>query len=148
MWMAYCSATGTPPDTAHAVEPFGDGPELADELVALVEQGVKRATACLVADTDSGDGPSPSQVGDLWLVLDGRGRARCILRTAEIRIGAFDTVDEEFAYDEGEGDRTLRFWRDAHAQYFQRRCDALGIEWNEQLPVVFERFELVWPVSA
>jgi uncharacterized protein YhfF len=32
----------------------------------------------------------------------------------------FDDVDEQFAYDEGEGDRSLAYWREAHKCYFTR----------------------------
>ena len=32
----------------------------------------------------------------------------------------FSWIDEAFAFDEGEGDRTLTYWRTAHQSYFER----------------------------
>ena len=48
---------------------FGDGPELADELLDLVIKGVKTATC------STEDEPNTSTPGERWIVLDGRGQA-------------------------------------------------------------------------
>ena len=128
----------------HTVEPFGDSVELADELIALVVDGPKRATAGAVAEYELEGVPLP-RVGDLWIATDGAGRPRAVLRPTEVRTGPLTSVDDGFAWDEGEGDRTLAWWRAAHEGYFRRQCDALGVEFRDDLPVVFERFDLVWP---
>ncbi|GGC63443.1 ASCH domain-containing protein [Chelatococcus reniformis] len=95
--------------------PFGDGPELADELLALILIGRKTAT-CWSAD----EGSKGSEVGKLWVVVDGAGRPRAVLRTVELTRRRFDEVDAAFAADEGEGDLTLAYWRSAHREYFTR----------------------------
>ena len=41
--------------------------------------------------------------------------------------------------------RSRAWWLDAHTRFFTRQCQALGVKFSEDLPVVFERFELVWP---
>jgi uncharacterized protein YhfF len=51
---------------------------------------------------------------------DGKGRPRVVLTTRELVQRRFDDVDEQFAYEEGEGDRSLRYWREAHKRYFTR----------------------------
>jgi uncharacterized protein YhfF len=61
------------------------------------------------------------------------------------RPGALGQVDAAFAWDEGEGDRSLAYWRDAHNRYFARRCQELGVPFTDELLVVFERFDVVWP---
>ena len=53
-------------------------------------------------------------------------------------------VDEQFAWDEGEGDRTLKWWTEAHVRFFAR----LGIDVGKATEMVLERFELVWPVDS
>jgi uncharacterized protein YhfF len=88
--------------------------------------------------------PTP-RVGGHSVVLDGRGEAVCVIRTTETRIGPLASVDDAFAWDEGEGDRTRPDWLDAHLRAFARSCARLGIAWSDDLPVHFERFELVWP---
>ena len=143
MWAAYCAATGTPVEAAHEVDAFGASP---DELVALVLDGTKRATASLLAEYTGPEGAAPLVApGHLWLVTDEAGNARCIVQTTEVRVGPMNTVDEQFAYDEGEGDRTLEYWTRVHSSYFRARCAHLRIPWAKAIMVVFERFELVWP---
>jgi uncharacterized protein YhfF len=111
---------------------FGDGPALADELVDLVVAGRKTAT-CMTPDN-----PDRPQVGQRWIVLDGRGDAACVIETVELTERRFEEVDEAFARDEGEGDRTLETWRRNHRIYFGR----LG-KFEEGMTLVCERFRLV-----
>jgi uncharacterized protein YhfF len=94
---------------------FGDGPALADKLLALVLDGRKTAT-CWAAS----EGLKGTEVGKLMVVLDGTGRPRAVIETVELTQRRFDEMDEAFAYDEDEGDRTLAYWRNAHRDYFTR----------------------------
>jgi uncharacterized protein YhfF len=93
---------------------FGDSPELADELAELVLGGEKRAT-CWAAS----DGPSTA-VGKRVVMLDGAGASRAIIDTVELTRRRFDDLDEAFAFDEGENERTLASWRKAHRSDFGR----------------------------
>ena len=91
---------------------FGDNPELANELVKLVLAGTKRAHCWAESQ-----GLLPAEVGKLMVALDGNGAPRAIVRTLELTKRRFDEVDAAFAFDEGEGDRSLDYWRDAHTRY-------------------------------
>jgi uncharacterized protein YhfF len=53
-------------------------------------------------------------------------------------------VDEEFAYSEGEGDRSLEYWRKAHIRYFKRVLSKIKKEFSEEMPIVCERFKVVY----
>ena len=111
---------------------FGDGPQLADELLDLVIRGVKTATC------STEDEPNTSSPGERWIVLDGRGDPRCVIETTEICYRRFDEVDTAFAFDEGEGDRSLRYWREAHRTYFTRQG-----RFSDTMMLMCERFRLV-----
>jgi len=111
---------------------FGDGPRLANELLALVLRGVKTATC------STEDEPNMSTPGERWIVLDGQGQPRCVIETTEITFRRYGEVDAAFAHDEGEGDRSLAYWRSAHRQYFGR----LG-RFSEDMMLMCERFRLV-----
>ncbi|GLR88309.1 ASCH domain-containing protein [Bradyrhizobium iriomotense] len=111
---------------------FGDGPALADELVELVIKGLKTATC------STEDEPNTSTPGERWVVLDGRGEPRCVIETTEVTYRGFHEVDAAFACDEGEGDRSLAYWRGAHRAYFGR----LG-RFSEDMMLMCERFRLV-----
>jgi uncharacterized protein YhfF len=146
MWRAYDAARPqpNPPEEEPWIGRFGDSPELADELLALVLAGTKRATAGLVRDHVLSSEPLP-RVGGHWVVCDGQGLPRCVLRSVELRIGPLSSVDDAFAWDEGEDDRTRDSWLREHERYFRRTQAARGEAWSDDLEVVFERFRVVWP---
>lgn len=122
---------------------FGDTPEMADELGALVESGVKTGTASLAWEYNHDGEPIP-RPGEHSIVLDGQGEPLCIIETTRVYIEPFDQVDAEHAAAEGEGDRSLEYWREGHWSYFTRRCEVIGREPNECMPVICERFRVVW----
>ena len=94
---------------------FGDGPDLANRLLELVLAGNKCATCWAESQ-----GLLSAEVGKLMVVLDGQGAPKAVVKTIELTKRRFDKVDEAFAYDEGEGDRSLAYWREAHKRYFSR----------------------------
>jgi uncharacterized protein YhfF len=111
---------------------FGDNPALADELLVLVIAGRKTATC------STPDDPNLSRPGERWIVLDGRAEPRCVIETTQITMRRYNEVDAAFAYDEGEGDRSLEYWRDAHRTYFGRQG-----KFSEDMMLVCERFRLL-----
>ena len=149
LWAAYLA---TLPEAERAVlgEPevwaFGDSPELADELVALVLQGIKTATADLVWTVEFEVRQIP-KMGDFSVILDGAGDALCIIQTTDVIIRPYEEVPPEFAYDEGEGDRSLAYWRQAHWRYFGRRCTEMGRDPTMTMPVICERFKVIYQPS-
>ena len=138
-WEAFCSSR---PDAFISDEPddvfaFGNTPEMADKLGALVAGGVKMATTSALEAYEPGE-PLP-QTGELSVVLDGGERPLCVIETTEVRVAE---VDAAFASDEGEGDRSLAYWRAAHERFFS---ETLPGPFDEKMPVVCERFRVVWP---
>ena len=141
-WQAYARRSGVTAD--YQVVAFGDGAAMATELAELVVSGIKRATASLARDYADGVSPLPA-VGDLVVVVDGAGAPRCIWRTTEIAIKPLSAVDDAFARDEGEGDRTRAWWLAAHRRYFGRQAARDGFAFDDTIATVFERFTVVWP---
>jgi uncharacterized protein YhfF len=126
---------------------FGDGPDMADQLAELVVSGPKRATAGLLRDFQVDGEPMPV-VGGHVVVVDGRGTPRCIWRTTEVTIKPLSEADAAFAWDEGEGDRTLPDWLDGHRRFFARQAERQGWQFHDRIETVFERFTVVWPPAA
>ena len=94
-----------------------------------------------------GEDPVP-EVGDRCVLLAGDGQPLAVVRTTDVRVGPLSSVDDAFAWDEGEGDRSRAYWLDAHTRFFRRQCAAQGWDFDDDVEVVFERFELVWPEPA
>lgn len=140
-WAEFVAASGI--DGPHAAWAFGDEscPDLATELAWLVRKGPKRATTGLAAEYEAEGEPFP-RPGDLSVILDGGGEPVCVIRTTKVETRRFGEVDEGFAWAEGEGDRTLAWWRDAHLRFYAAR----GISVDDHSLMVLEHFELLWPL--
>ena len=122
---------------------FGNTSDMADNLGDLVKRGVKIATASL-AWAYQADGEPYPEVGDISIILDGRGDPICIIETTDVEVIAFNTVSEKHAYEEGEGDRSLEYWREVHWAFFAEECNSISREPAEDMPVVCERFRLIY----
>jgi uncharacterized protein YhfF len=143
-WQRYLVSVGDEKAQSYAdLSCFGDSVELADELIDLVLQGQKRASAGTLAEFES-KGVALPEVGDRWIACDGHGIPRAVIETTEVRVGPLSSVDEAFAWDEGEGDRTRADWLQAHTRYFTRTHSARGIPFHPDIPVAFERFDVVY----
>lgn len=145
-WQAYLAtlpANAPAHGAAYVAEPFGDHPALADELGALVLEGKKTATCSSLWEWEA-EGKPVTEVGAFWIVLDGRGAPLCIVQTTEVTVRRFDEVDAAFAYEEGEDDRSLHSWRAGHQRFFTRTLAAIGREFTPEMPLVCERFRVVY----
>jgi len=144
MWHAFlASAADSPGPDSYTAWHFCDTQGAADELAELVLAGHKRATTAALWIHELTGEPLP-RPGDLSVVTDWPGRARCVIRTTSVEIVAFFEVDAEFARAEGEGDGSLAYWREAHWSYFTRELAAFGRLPADDMPLVCERFEVVY----
>ncbi|MGH6611826.1 MAG: GNAT family N-acetyltransferase [Burkholderiaceae bacterium] len=143
-WSDYCRMSKLPESTPYQAWYFGDSAPLAHALAELVLHGPKRATAALGLAADAL--PQTAAVPNGYSVvteLDGTPRA--VIRTTVLERRKFRDVDAAFAWDEGEGDRTLDDWKRAHWNYFSRECEKLDCTMSEDVEVCLERFELLYP---
>lgn len=128
----------------YAVVALGDSEAMADDLLELVLAGIKRATAALARDFGPGRDPLP-KVGDHVVLVDGRNKPRCVWRTTAVDVKPMNAVDDAFAFDEGEGERTRDWWLTAHRASFSAQAKRQGFTFDDTAETVFERFTLVWP---
>ncbi len=78
------------------------------------------------------------------LVLDGSDEPLCVIETMEVEVRPYNEVDTRFAYEEGEGDRSLEQWRETHWRFFTRSLAEIGKEPVPEMPLVWERFQIVY----
>lgn len=117
---------------------FGDTPEQADELLALVLSGLKTATASAYSEYSEGGLPTP---GSLSILLDSGGHPHALIATTDVQVVPFDQVGADHARAEGEGDLSLEHWRIVHRAFFSANGSK---EFSEDMDVVLERFEVVY----
>jgi uncharacterized protein YhfF len=146
-WHAFVQSGAYPPGVnGQDVPPagwFGDNPALADELGQLVYDGVKTATCGALWEWEYDGDPLP-EVGQLEIVLDGQNRPICVMEITEVEIKPYNEVDADFAYEEGEDDRTLASWRAAHWSYFSRVLGRVGRTPEETMPLICQRFRVIY----
>lgn len=142
-WDAYLQLH---PDVAGSYEAwaFGDSPQMADELLDLVIRGIKTGTASNYEIYKTNNELLP-EVGGHSVLLDGDGDPQAIIVTTEVQITPFDEVGADFAYTEGEGDRTLQSWRHDHENFFSRESlTFLKKSFDPKMKVVCENFRVVY----
>ena len=91
------------------------------------------------------DGDALPEVGQYSVVLNEAQEAVCIIRTERVFTVPFDQVDETQAWKEGEGDRSLAYWRQVHCCVFSEWMAEAGLVFAEKMPVVCEEFVRVFP---
>lgn len=111
---------------------FGDSPELADRLAALVVAGVKTATCSAAVHGFE------AEIGEQQVVLSGEGRPVAVIETLSLDVITLETVTPAQAAQEGEGDLSHAYWFDVHKAYFQREGT-----YAPGMKVIFETFRLV-----
>ena len=137
-----------PPDSpyhglTYLAEGWGDTPEMADELGTLIARGIKTGTCSALWEWHAEDSPLPEK-GLITVVLNGKDEPLCIVETTQVFIRKYKDVDAGFARAEGEGDLSLEYWREAHRNFFSRTLPKIGKEFSEEMPLVCERFKLIY----
>ncbi len=115
----------------------------ADQLAHLVAIGEKTATASAYPLYEIENEPLPS-VGEYSVILDSKDEAVCVIQTKKVFVVPFDEVSEEQAYKEGEGDKSLDYWRKVHEEFFTECLSEAGLEFTSDMKVVCEEFEVVY----
>ena len=142
-WQEFLAATGRDGGTqCYEAFHFDLSEKVANELLALVLSGQKRATAgsLLGYQIDGGDMP---QVGDFSIVTDWDGAPRCVIQTTAVTVLPFNEMTFDICKREGE-DECLETWVESHRRFFEEEGAAMGYVFTEDMPVVFEDFEVVY----
>jgi len=144
LWQAYTTTIGRDrsADFCEAFH-FHNNEKGADELAQLTLRGIKRGTASLVWAYEH-DHKRPPWIGSLSVMTDWHKTPLCIIETVKIETMPFEEVSAEFAAIEGEGDGSLRYWREGHWNYFTKECQRIGRQPDPRMPVFCEQFEVVY----
>ena len=121
---------------------FGGDP---DGLAALVKTGIKTATCSAYCFYELEEEPLP-EVGGYSVILDSHDNAVCIIQTTKVYVGSYATTSPEHAYKEGEGDRSLAYWKKVHEEFFKEELKSITHGFDENMELVYEEFKVVYAV--
>ncbi len=119
---------------------FGDTQQMVDELALA---GKKTATTSAAALYEIEQEALP-QSGTYSVLLNGSDVPKAVLYLESVSIVPFDEVTADFAFLEGEGDRTLAYWRRVHEAFFRRAYASAGLSFHDQMLCVCEKFCVVY----
>ena len=119
---------------------FGVEPDL---LADLVLRGEKTATASAY---DLYAAESLPQEGTFDVILDSQNQAVCIVEITKVSIQSFNQVSAQHAFKEGEGDKSLAYWRQVHEDFFTDCLGEAGLTFRPESKVVLEEFRKVYPL--
>lgn len=146
MWKEYLASKGESvqnTDQTYTSWYFCDNEKSANDLAELVKKGVKRATTSLYCFYEV-DGESLPEPGELSIITDWNEEAQCIIETTKVTVKPFREVSSEFAFREGEGDKSLEYWKRVHIHFFTMELKEINMEFCEDMLVVCEEFEVVY----
>lgn len=141
LWAAYRAVN---PEAGEDYEAWAYGAD-PDGLAELTRAGVKTATASAAVWYERGEEPLP-RAGEYSVILNSREEAVCVIRTTRVYTVPFDHVSDEHAFKEGEGDRTLAYWRKVHEDFFRAELSQAGLEFSRSMSVVCEEVEVVFDI--
>lgn len=144
LWIGYLRTTASKhceglPEVFH----FCDNQTDADHLANLVVEGIKTATCSSLVAYER-DQESLPFFGEKAIVSDWIGNAKAVIETTQVDLIPFDEVSEEFAFLEGEGNRSLAYWRKEHKAFFEREALKLGYTFSKKMMLVCERFKVLF----
>lgn len=141
MWKAYKQINSSIGDE---IDAWAFGVE-ADLLADLVLRGEKTATASAYDLYALEDEPLP-QEGTFDVILDSQNQAVCIVEITKVSVQPFNQVSAEHAFKEGEGDKSLAYWRQVHEDCFAEWLREAGLTFTPDSKVVLEEFRKVYPL--
>lgn len=142
-WQDFLQQTNRGADTPYLEAfYFGSNEASAEGLLQLVLSGKKTATCSsrILYEKLGEEVPRP---GSLSIVTDWAGVPYCVIETTNVLEMRFREMTYEICHREGE-DADLASWRKNHIEFFSWEGAKFGYEFSEELPIVFEDFEVVY----
>ena len=122
---------------------FCDNKKDADECAELVVKGIKQATATSLWWFKKNNVSIP-RIGNKYIVTNWVGNPRAIIETIKVEEVPFNEITSEFAKIEGEGDKSLDYWKKVHEAYYKREMKNHFEKFDENMIIVCEYFKKIF----
>lgn len=122
---------------------FCDNQSDADQCAHLVALKIKQATSPSLWWFEKNQEALP-KVGDLAIITDWSKRPFALIRNTAVEFCPFEDISEAYAEIEGEGDRSLKYWKSTHWAYYQREMAPFGEKPEPEMTIVCQYFETLY----
>lgn len=113
----------------------------ANQVAKLIVSGAKRANSPSLLGLQYRKEPLP-HVGDLMVVTDWEGNAKCIVKTTAVKLRPYFSITE--AYARLDGYDSLQQWKEAHWEQYTLELAPFNRVPRESMIVVCQEFEKVF----
>jgi uncharacterized protein YhfF len=129
---------------SYKVRTFGNSAAISDVIVPLILSRAKTGTFALESEFERAPSEAP-RVGDNYVVTHFGGDPVLLYRLTEVERVPFSDISHAHVQVEGPNARTVPVWREIHWAYWGGILRAQGREPSEDMPVLFQRFEVIFP---
>ena len=125
--------------------PFHNNKEDANRLAELILSGKKKAGSNLYFWYEEANADLP-KIGTKSIVTDFDGKARAIIEIKKVDTIPFNQISKDYAeLDMGTNIEPLKKWKKAHWDFFANAMEQSGEKPTEEMLIVCEWFETIWP---
>lgn len=132
----------TLPDTFE-VRSIGGNPEVMNAIYTHIRTGEKTGTISMpwVAEQLAFE---PTKVGDAMILIDFHGVPQLLLRITGVETVRAANISYEHTKMDGPAVRALDVWLQVHQPYLESLVRPFGLTVDDDTPVSFEAFELLY----
>ncbi len=125
--------------------PFHNNKEDANRLAELILSGKKKAGSNLYFWYEEANADLP-KIGTKSIVTDFDGKAQAMLEIKKVDTIPFNQISKDYAeLDMGTNIKPLKKWKKAHWDFFANAMEQSGEKPTEEMLIVCEWFETIWP---
>lgn len=145
-WAAFLEETGTPETTfLENYTYFGDSEEASVDALEQFLSGERTAVSHCVSAYLATKQRMP-RIGDYTMVTDFYGNPGCILHTLDVTIAPMSELSKTLIEQECPGVERESWLQDRRKEY-TALAERFGFHYNDDLPVLMETVELVYPTK-
>jgi uncharacterized protein YhfF len=81
------------------------------------------------------------------VVTDWYKIAKAIVEVVKVEQTPFNLITDEYAAIEGEGDKSLEYWKKVHWEYYSREMEEFDEKPTEDMVIVCEQFKTIFTID-
>lgn len=144
MWQAFTADKEELRDYPYKLWKFSDEGEYRKNIISRILDGEVRGESYSTDFFDANSQPLP-KVGQYNVICDMNRQAYAIVKTSDVTAVSYGDVNEKLARLEGYG--TVSQWKRFNENKYKSLCDRMDIIFSKDLPLIFEEFEVVYPLT-
>lgn len=122
---------------------FCDNEKDANDCAKLVVKKIKQATAPSLWSFEINNEKLPRK-GYLNIITNWNKVPQAIILTTKIELIKFSEITAKFAQREGEGDKSLAYWKKVHKAYYEREMHSHKEEFSKDMIIVCQYFDTIY----